>query len=280
MRKILIPVDHSTISDNLIAFAAGMNGDFLVEEIILLKTFHIGSVARVLPSADMLLMTPNEIQAVQQSAEERAEQLAELLKSSVSRPVKVRTLVVDGSMENALGDTITNERPDLLMIGNDPENREPEDVVSGVVIALAKLSTVPVLLVPVKARYRKPEKLMIPTSFDNIERLSSFKDLFRSRIWKDAHIHVFHAGSPDAASQYEEQIRTVYGHLQGHRIKFHFRECIKHEISREILNYADEEDHDMIFALPGKHGFFQQVLHKSVTQDFALHADRPVMLLK
>jgi len=280
MRKILIPIDHSNISETLVDFAAGLNDDFLVEEIVLLKPVNIGTVARILPSPDMLLMTDEEVETTRSLALDRAEGLLERLRAKLTRPVKLRLMVPEGNINAILESAIIDEQPELLLIGNDPEHLDPEDTASDAVISIAKLSSVPVLLVPARVIYRRPERLLIPTSFKNLDRLQTFDRFFRSQLWQSVQINVFHVVAGKDEEAYEDNLETISSYFRGMRFKIQFKTCTGDKVPDAILQCAEENDIDMIFALPGKHGFFHQLLHRSVTADFALRSTRPVFLLK
>ena len=61
MKTLLIPVDFSESTENVIAYAAGFSCDTHVDRIILLKSYYVSVYEELLPSADFVQMSAEEI---------------------------------------------------------------------------------------------------------------------------------------------------------------------------------------------------------------------------
>jgi len=80
----------------------------------------------------------------------------------------------------------------------------------------------------------------------------------------------------DAERMAEET--ALYGMLKEFKPKYFY--LYKPDIINGILEFAAENDAQMVIALPHKYSFLQALLHDSVSQQLAEAAKVPVLLLK
>jgi hypothetical protein len=52
------------------------------------------------------------------------------------------------------------------------------------------------------------------------------------------------------------------------------------DILRGIITFADQNDLQLIIALPGKHSFLYKLTHQSISSGLSLNAHKPVLILK
>jgi hypothetical protein len=73
----------------------------------------------------------------------------------------------------------------------------------------------------------------------------------------------------------EEQLQRI---LQSYQYEIHYTQ--NRYILQGILNFTVEHPYQMIVALPGRHSFFYNLTHSSITQALTLNAQKPVLILK
>jgi len=279
MKKILVPVDFSPLCESLIDYVAVMGGVLQVGEVILIKAFHISSLALLLPSTDMLLLSVDEINNERGFAQKRVDDLATYLRRKSKNNLIVNSYLVEASWQTAIEETISIEEPDLVVIGHDAQHQDAEDTWSGRIIPFAQQCQVPVLLIPYGAIYSVPKNILIPTTFENLERLGSFKKLFQSKLWRSVTITVLHIKAQQSTVEVKkEQLESLQNYLLG--FFYQIVEISENNIAGAILDFADQRAVDLIFALPAKHSFLHQFFYQGITRPFALHAKQPVLLLK
>jgi nucleotide-binding universal stress UspA family protein len=279
MKKILVPVDFSPLCESLMDYIAALGKDAQVGEVVLIKVFHVSSIVLLWPSPDMLLPSIEEIDKERQAAKNRVNELAGYLRQQVAGILTVNTYLVEAPWQIAMEETISLEYPDLLVIGHDPQHKDAEDELSKRVIPFTQQSPVPVLLVPYGVKYKVPKHILIPTAFENMERLVSFRKLFQSKLWRSISITVLHITTPENLND----IRKLdWEALNNYLLGFFYEiiEITDDDIVKAILNFADQHHIDLIFALPAKHSFLYHLFHHGITRPFALHAKQPVLLLK
>ena len=79
MKTLLIPIDFSDTSGNVIRYATDLVKDVPVERIILLKSYYTSMAAQLLPSIDYVQMSAEEISDERQKVESHVKFIAHKL---------------------------------------------------------------------------------------------------------------------------------------------------------------------------------------------------------
>ena len=278
MRSILIPIDFSDASQTALQYIADFSHDFVVEEVILLKVYHVSLLSKLLPSPDMLQLGVVQAEDSRQEAESRFLSLVEAFKLRVKNTVTVSALFVTDELLPAVSRIMKLHEPELIVLGNALDD-DPDSTLKDELVPIAKQRFVPVLLIPSGVTYIKLQKVLLPTSFENLEKLKSFQKLCKSQVWLKADIVVLNV---DTAHRHDEitddDVWVLDKYLDN--FQYHIEYSFGSDVAGDILKFAQEYQVQVILALPGEHSFFYSLTHESVTKSFALQSRCPVLLLK
>ena len=247
MKTILIPIDFSDTSENVIQYAADFVKDAVVDQIILLMSYSISMFAQLMPSADYVQMSASDIEEERGKIEKNVQCIAETLQGKCNAPTKVETAISELPMLPAIHLLIDQERPGLLMVGSDHHASSDRSPIGEHLIGIAKTSPVPVLIVPAGLHYQKIKQALVPCDFTAVSRLILIKELCSSFQWLHPELTIVKVG-PD----------TVHG----------------------ILSFAGKNNIQLLIALPGQHSLFYNLTHRSITKALALNATQPILILK
>jgi nucleotide-binding universal stress UspA family protein len=247
MKTLLIPIDFSDTSENVIQYAADFVKDAVVDQIILLVSYSISMFAQLLPSADYVQMSASDIDERRGEIEKSVKFIAETLQGKCNAPTKVETVISEFPLLRAIHQLIDQERPDLLMTGSDHHPSPDRSPIGEHVIGIAKTSPIPVLIVPAGLHYQKIEHALVPCNFTAVSRLILLKELRSSFEWLHPELTILNVDPV-----------TVHG----------------------ILSFAKKNNIQLLIALPGQHSFFYNLTHRSITKALALNATQPVLILK
>jgi nucleotide-binding universal stress UspA family protein len=278
MKSILIPIDFSAASRNTLQYIADFSHDFLVEEILLLKAYHIPLISRLMPSPDMVQLSAEEMAEDRRESEKKFQAIVQEFKVRTKETVKVNAMFVMDAIIPAITRIVKLYEPELIAIGNSLNN-DADCTLKEDIVPIAKMSTVPVLLIPTDSRYFKLERVLLPTSFENLERLKSFKKLCKSQAWLKADIIVLNVDGNHRHDEIADDDYDVLGKYLD-TFQYHIEYSYGPDVAKDILKAAWDYHVQVILALPGRHSFYHDLLHNSVTKTFALHARIPVLLLK
>ena len=136
----------------------------------------------------------------------------------------------------------------------------------------------PMITVPPAIAFSKIKKIGIACDLDEVEKKMPVEAV--TRLVKDfnAELHILNTGNektydPDIIFEAGE----VHRLLKDLKPVFHL---IAHDNEDEgTLEFAEKNQIDLLVVVPGKHGFFERLTHKSHTRQFVLHSYVPVMAI-
>jgi nucleotide-binding universal stress UspA family protein len=277
MKTLLIPIDFSGTSSNVLKYAVEFCKDTGVQRIILLNNYYVSIYEELLPSPDFVQMSADEINEERQNVDERLKSIGRKLAKKCGTSIKIETTVSELPLLRAINQTIDQEDPDILMIGSD-DNRD-ESYIGEHVIAIAKTSTIPVYIVPANVKYQKIKEALVPCDFDAISRLGAFHDYRDPKKWAHPQLMILNVDSKQKYAADDKQLEAgLVTLLDGYDYKVYHSD--DKNIVRGILDFADEHNARLIIALPGQYSIFYNLTHQSITKALALNAARPILILK
>jgi nucleotide-binding universal stress UspA family protein len=277
MKTILIPVDFTETSNNAIQYAANLSCDARVERIILLKSYYTSVYAELLPSPDLVQLSEDDIAQERQKFLALLKTLSTHISNNCPAHIKVETVISNLPLLRAIHQTIANEQADVLIVGSD--GNSAETYIGDHIISIAKTSTIPVLIVPANVKYKHIKTALVPCDLDAISSLDVLRSLRTSQNWPQPELMILsvdpnHKHTASKAKNAEAIAQVLEGYTH------HIHYTRHHNTVQGILTFADTHHAQLIIALPGKHSFFYNLTHKSITEALSHNAKKPVLILK
>jgi len=278
MKTLLIPVDFSGTSSNVLKYAAEFSKDTAVERIILLNNYYLSIFEQLLPSADFVQMSAEEINEERRNIDERLTSIGHKLAKRCGPSIKIETAVSELPLLRAIYQIIAQEKPHMLMIGSD--NDMDESYIGEQVIAIAKTSSIPILIVPARAKYKKIKSALVPCDFNAVSRLGLLKGIRSSNQWLCPPELIVLNVDPKQAyrTHQEENSHALKEMLESYKYQVYYSE--DRDIVHGILDFANKHNVQLIVALPGNYSFFHNLTHHSITNAIESNANQPVLILK
>lgn len=279
MKILLVPVDLSGISGNVLEYIVGFAADTKIERIILLKSVYVSVYAELLPSADFVQLSADDILDERRGAELALTLLANRLLKKFSTPVEITTVISELPLLRTIHHVIEEEQPNMVVLGSDKKVLENDRSTAGQIIAIAKTSTVPVMIVPECARYGKIELAMVPCDLAVISQLEALHGIHDRKKWLHPQLQVFNTNPKLKNSENDRPIAAGLAELlAGYDYQVYHAE--DKDTVKGVLDFADKHNAQLIIALPGKYSFFYNLTHRNITNALALNASKPVLILK
>jgi nucleotide-binding universal stress UspA family protein len=279
MKTLLIPIDFSDTSANVIRYATDFVKDIHVDRIILLKSYYISMAAELLPSIDYVQVSAEEIADERLKVECHVKFIAHKLLKKCDFSTIVETGISELPLLRAIHEVINTEDPDLIMIGNDHGSREGRSPIGEEVISIAKISKVPLMIIPADLRYQKIKKALVPCDFAAVSRMALLKELRSSEKWLHPELIVLNVDPGKVNNIHaDENIEALKEMLESYAYRVYYSE--DQNILHGILDFSKHNDVQLIVALPGHYSFFNNLTHKSITNALEINANLPVMILK
>jgi len=279
MKTILIPVDFSETSANALEYAAELIKDIEVGRIILLKIFYKSIYEQLLPSADFVQLSAADIQEERDQISKQLKTLTDSLQQKCNPSIRIQTAVSELPLLRSIHQLTAEERPDLLIIGSDSPMLQAESYIGQQVIGIAKTSSIPVLIVPAGAAYQKIERALVPCDFAMVSRLGILKGLHSPLGWLHPELMILNIDPQQKHISHEaEHAEMLNELLEGYEYSIYYAE--DQNKVQGILNFAKNNNVQLITALPGKYSFFYKFTHSSTTEALALNSSQPILILK
>jgi len=280
MKTILIPVDFSDTSTNALKYATEFIKDIPVEKIILLKSFYKSVYEQLLPSADFVQLSTEDIKLQRNEVNEQLKSLTNSILKKCNPSTEIQTVISELPLLRAIHQLIAEENPSLLIVGSDNSmEQQKESYIGQQVIGIAKTSPVPVLIVPADASYHKIDRALVPCDFSAVSRLSLLNGKNNPIDWAHPKLLVLNIDPRHKHLLHEnDHITALKDQLAGYDFEIYYTS--DENIADGILKFARENDVQLITALPGKYSFFYKFTHRSTTNALAQDSNHPILILK
>jgi len=278
MKTILIPVDYSFTSSNVLKFVSSLSEDVDIERIILLKTHNVSLYSHFAYTSEYGQSNAEYILQERTEVEEQLTSTALDMLKKCKIGVKIETAMSDLPIIRAINQVVKEQKPDLLLLGSDPEGYESP--IGEYVIEITQTSLVPVLIIPATSKYQKAENVLVPCDLKAVSQLALLQKLHKIQLILHPELILLNV---DPERKYEENAEFYEKQLEEQLGSFSYRLFYAEEknTAKAILDFARQnEDIQLIVALPGKHSFFYKLTHQSITEVIALNSNIPVLILK
>lgn len=286
LRRISVPVDISPVSANALRFAWRV-ADFLgaqLEVVYAMDSIFEGAK----PSASGFL---SGYQTTMKSELDTfiAESLRELgitymppekyagepLAGSSGRTVVSK--VIYGAPDIAL-ESYSRE-VDLIVMGTTGSGNLGKKFFGSVSAEVSRNAHCPVLFIPKEAEFRGFNNLLYASDFDSLNGLSVQQAVSFARRF-DGQIHFVHvgAGGEEGLERQRKIFEAEYGAANPDR-PFIFNKMVSEDITGALYEYAFYHRIDLMVFVTHHRKFWENILHKSVTNSALLTSDLPVLVI-
>ena len=268
MKAILVPVDFSKSSDNAALYAANLAVE-LNAAIILASVLNISVSPQSLNNwkhmADDLISEANE----------RAERLISKIQKNVKGILKISFEVIPGFpvWEQIEQFTIAN-KISLIVMGTRGASGLRGSLIGSNAAAVIDKSAVPVIAVPVNAKFRPIKKIMYASNMINPHQEVRRVSIFARRL--HAEIHVLHVGQEtDIAASESSLRRELIKVARYDNIHVHITNA--ENIVAAVDSFAAKTQCDLLVMFTHRLNFLEKLFGKSVTRHFAFHSELPLL---
>ncbi len=276
MQRILIPTDFSTNAYNALRYVKQLFADTTC-------TFYLlHTYTPAIYRSDYLLESPGQI-GLGDVLKFKAEQnLAKTIKKIRKEFPNTKHQLVPHVAFNLLYDEIqkmvTNENIDLIVMGTQGATGAKEIFLGTHAVHAMKKSTIPLLVIPPKADYNKPERILLPTDYEVSLNNNSIKELLSIVEKTGAKVDVLHVSSPDGLNNTQKENRQELSALTSDA-DTEFHDWPDQELIPAIEKFISEHQSDILVMVRNKHTFFERLFIEPVLKKIAFHTDIPFLVL-
>ncbi|MGI4022511.1 MAG: universal stress protein [Janthinobacterium lividum] len=281
MRTYLIPTDFSSSSVAAIHYAAHLSTQTGVTKLILLHAYHIATFESVLPSTEFVQMMPQDIEENSRLKMLELQDIKSEISGIVKEGVEIEISLIRLPLLRAILEIQEHTLIDLLILCSKGNSKEDTQVGRNI-IEISKISPAPVLVVPAKAVAEPLQKLVLACDFRKVnevipqEKLKKIWDMLQAELLVvDVDQKGLHQNK-DPKTLAEES--ALHAMLEPYDPEYFF---INHaDIIQGIIDFAKDNQAQMIIVLPRKYNFFESFMQSSISNELTIRSSLPVLLLK
>jgi nucleotide-binding universal stress UspA family protein len=278
MKKILIPTDLSSNASNAISYAFQLFRNSNVQFYIL----HVNHPIIDMPTSSIEFMSPTtypDLVSQKKMVEKQIFKVIEKLNSKDDN--------FNFEIENEIGfagDVIVSKAQelncDLIIMGTKGATGLSQFFIGSVTASVMRKSAVSVLAIPENFTFEKLEKIVFTTDYEGISNKKTLQPLFELARMFDAKVMMFHAiEAKEPIAAYIEELQVWKAEKNFHQVRHTNSIASCENIPDGILDFAGENEADLIAIIPHTYNFFENLLHKSVSKQIAFESKTPILAL-
>lgn len=276
MNRILFPTDFSDAASTAFLYALRF-ADRFEAELIILHVYDLPIVETPpLPESTKEIFDIVEMNQFE-SFRDQLPQMHEVAENNQMGHVKMRNVLLYGDLIYNINKVCKDEGIDLIIMGTKGASGLKETFLGSTTASVIANASVPVLGIPAEAVYRPIKNIGFTTQYRDKDSDAVVKALDIARKFGAA-IQCLYITNADDPSDIEERIAEWKMYYKRENINFHIISGT--DIEQAIVNFADEQQLDMIVMRAHKRGFFEGLFHKSLTKKMAYHTTVPLLIFQ
>jgi len=198
--------------------------------------------------------------------------------TATNQHVKIK--ILKGDVVDVLTDLSKNKETDLIVIGTTGLSDVLEKIFGSISVKVSNKAHCPVIMVPRGAKWKPIEKIVYASDFDSLTAEFS-KDIIGFSLNIDATIHFVNVRNYDPVGEHIQKDIDWNQLFVGTESLLSYE---KHTIYgnntiKELKEFAEEKKIDLIVFASKHRNFWQNLIHKSTTENMALSAITPIMVI-
>lgn len=271
LKKILVPTDFSSATDNAIKYAAMLSKESGATIVLL----HVNELPAFMTNEQAMVVDYKGLEnEIRTKLEEQKQEL-----KSVYGIQQVVTHTSIGIAIPEVKEEIEKERPDIVVMGTKGAHGWKELLIGTQTTRLIEKSGCPLIVVPEKSNFHIPSKIAFATNFNDHELQALFLlvELMKSYHPEIMVLHV--AESHD--EKLEEKMMKWFSTQVESTIpydKFSFHELHGPSVELALQEFVKSNAIDLLATAKRKRNFFDIFTTRSLTKELAYHGETPLMV--
>ena len=272
-KNIVVPTDFSATASNAFAYAQDL-AEVLGAEITVVhvKEHFLPASEITIPSISIYDENPlNE--SLKNFVENGIVGLTELDKT------KVKTKILRGNTIDELVHYSSKKDVEIMVMGTTGLQDFVSKIIGTVSLDVANKAHCPVILVPRDADWQPINRIMFTANYASTSpKLVREVMDFAEKL--NANIHFVHVN--ESRLDNDKLMETIWDELfdaSDPRVAFEMHTIYSGDVVEQLKKYADDNHIDLIAFVNKKRNFWQNLMHRSVTQNVAISTDTPMLVM-
>jgi nucleotide-binding universal stress UspA family protein len=273
-KNILILTDFSDVALNAAMYAATLSRQLNVPKILVYYSDYIPS------TVDVPLQNAIRQEHELKKNEERLKGLKSKLELLTNGQTPVSICIDERPLDLAVDELGQTESIGLVVMGIKGKGRLEQTLIGSNTITIARTCHIPLLIVPEEAIFGGISKIVFAAELKEVtdtipyQTINNFIEAINAKLLVlNVDKYEEHQFNPETKAE-EEGLRSQFGD----DASFHYSH--QGDVATGIARFAEEQETDLIIAVPKEYGFFKGLFHRSLTKKMIYHTHIPLLLIK
>jgi len=282
MNAILVPIDFSENSINALRYAVEL-ARVNHASITLFNSYHVAITASLTatpPSEYIDSLIDDRAQSHEKRLRQIASQFETVQYEKTDEQLAFDFLTLQGVASEQIEELTYSDKFSMVVMGTKGASGLAEVLWGSIAAYVVKNAQIPVLVVPEKAQNLSLKKIVYATNFDDndIKAIDYVRNLTKAFDSEFTCLHISSSRNDSDEIEKLEDLESHYWFTPVSRMSF---ELLKDKKVEQALKSYFKENHVNLFVtLPQHKGFLERILSGSLTQQFTLHSDLPILVFK
>lgn len=281
MKEILVLTDLSANAENAAQYAVMLSSK-LNSNIFLFNTFLN---AIIIPNYTGGPASVDGIIELEDESKNKLELLADKLAVSISHlpstayKPKIKWQLGEGSLNNNIDELARSQKPEMIIMGARTDSALEHIFIGSDTSAVIEKADCPVLVVPKIYTWKKIEKIVLATDFDeaDIKAIEFLTKLGRVMEFKLEIVHVTLPGNEETSQLNEINFKDRIADF--HYAPLTYKTIKGQDVINRLNRFCHETHADILTITHHKHSFFARLVLTSLTQKALSHQKIPLLVL-
>ncbi|WP_316818309.1 universal stress protein [Pedobacter nyackensis] len=271
---IVIFTDFSSAALNATNYAAALAGQLNVTRLLICYSEHIPTTME---------MSSQSIRLTQQEHQRHLKLLRNLkddLQTHLNEKIVIETHIDQRPLDEIVNSYNQEQFAGLVVMGIAGKSRLERTFIGSNTIRVARIATIPLLIVPEHTLFRKIERVVFACDLRKVSKTTPALAIKRMVSTLGAKLSILNVDhneerfNPDRLSEMTD-LHQLWDNEQP---EYHYTD--NEDIAKGVMDFADEHQMHLVIAVPKAYGFFENLFHSSLTRKLAYHIHLPLLLIK
>jgi nucleotide-binding universal stress UspA family protein len=272
MKRIVAPIDFSEVSLNAARYAANMAAYLNLP----LQLMHVTVLPMSYGPTSVPLALDDDLEAM---PTERLKKFSQVLHDEMRGQVDIELIHRTGSAVYEIMSHCNHTRPFAVVLGSHGDSDLTRFLLGSTTIGLIRECSSPVIVIPKDFSFTPPKKIALASDFQHVTKTTPSQYIHNMVTSLGAELEILHIeNKAEPLEEVAEVISELNNIFTTEKPKIRIIKNV--ETEETLLDYAKAHSFDLLIVVPRKHNWFELVIKRQHTNNIALHATVPVMLLK
>lgn len=271
MKTILAPTDYSETANNAVDYAVEL-ARLMKARLILVHAYHVPAQVNKVP---FTTITEKNIEKA------NIKELNKLEKKIIKKApeLSVESVVRSGFAVDVITGIAREKEVDMVVMGISGAGAVGEALIGSSAVDTIRESEVPVMVVPGKATFRKPDKVVFATDYSDVKEKKVFASMLELVKLFGSKLFVVNVIREDETATFKKAIAGVRleNILEDMPHTLHFP--VNKNVIEGINDFVEDTNAGMVVMVAQKHNIFYRLFNQSSTKRMAFRTKVPLLAL-